>query len=44
MQIPGDSFLRLSLKAALLKWTAASLTADPVAPPDGVLSNEGADI
>lgn len=44
MQIPGDSFLRLSLKAALLKRTAANLTTDPVASLDRVLSNQGDDI
>lgn len=44
MQIPGDSFLRLSLKAALLKWTASSLTTDPVVSPDTGLSSQGADI
>lgn len=43
MQIPEDSFTRLSLKAALLKQTVVSLTTDPVISPDRGPSNWGAD-
>lgn len=43
MQIPEDSFSRLSLKAALLKQAVASLTTDPVISLDRDLSNWGAD-
>lgn len=43
MQSPEGSFSRLSLKAALLKQAAGSLTTDPVVSLDRDLSNWGAD-